>query len=374
MPIVGKVCSRCVLDESDPNITFDSDGECNYCKRYDLLMSQVNRKFTASSLDEKIREIKREGRGKEYDAIVGISGGVDSTYVLYKAVKEHGLNVLALHVDAGWNSEIAVRNIHRAIEKLDVDLHTHVIDWDMMRDVQAAFFRSSVVNCDVPQDHCFKAIQYQTAKKFGIRHFISGRNVATDSMMPSRWVWSNDDGYQIRKIHSKFGRKKLKDFPLFSAWYGTVFIPYFAKYQDLKILNYGDYKRLEAKRIVSEELGWSDYGGKHYESVFTEFYQGYYLPGKFGYDKRKAHLSGLINNGELTRERALEELQEEPLEEQRIQELKGFVLKKLGFSENEWVEIMSAREIPHTDYPNRVVAIEMLKEKLRTLKRSFQGA
>jgi len=372
MPSVGTVCSRCVLDESAPEISFNADGVCNYCIRYDNAMSVVKRKFTASGLRQQIDKIKKEGVGKDYDAIVGVSGGVDSTYVLYQAVKVHGLRVLALHVDAGWNSEIAVRNIHRAVEKLGVDLHTHVIDWSVMKDVQASFFKASVVNCDIPQDHCFKAIQYKTAKQFGIRHFVSGRNTATDYMMPTSWVWSNDDGYHIKKIHSKFGKLGLGGFPLFSAWYSTVFVPYFGSYQDLKILNYTDYKRLEAKQTVSRELGWSDYGGKHYESVFTEFYQGYYLPEKFGFDKRKAHLSGLVNNGEITRESAMSELESPPLSEERISELKTFVLKKLGFSEVEWQQVMNKKEVPHTSFPNRVVFIEWLKGYLRNIRSSIQ--
>lgn len=372
MPIVGKVCSRCVLDESDPNIVFDAAGVCNYCKQYDVSASRLLTRCSSKKLDQKIKLIKKEGNDKEYDAIVGVSGGVDSSYVLYKAVKEYGLRVLALHVDAGWNSEIAVRNIHRAVEKLDVDLYTHVVDWNAMRDVQAAFFRASVVNCDIPQDHSFKAIQYQVAKKFGIRHFISGRNTATDSMMPSRWVWSNDDGYHIRNIHKRFGRSKIDDYPLYSAWYGNVYVPYFAKYEDFRILDFSNYKRLEAKNIISKELDWSDYGGKHYESIFTEFYQGYYLPEKFGFDKRKAHLSGLINNGEITRDQALRELSDEPLSPKRVKELKRYVLKKLSFSEGEWDQVMDEKEISHTEYPNQVVMIDNLKNMYRSIRDIFR--
>lgn len=373
MQTIRKVCKRCVLDQSDPNIEFNEQGICNYCQKYDRELRLVKKSCTPDELEKNIDLIKREGVGKDYDAIVGLSGGVDSTYVLYMAVKVYGLRVLALHVDAGWNSEIAVRNIHRAVDELDVDLHTHVIDWEMMRDVQAAFFRASVVNCDIPQDHCFKAVQFKVAKKLGIRFFVSGRNVATDAMMPPRWVWSNDDGYHLKKIHKKYGKRKLRGFPLYSAIYGNLFIPHLSRYTDVRLLDYIDYKRIEAKKLVTSELDWTDYGGKHYESVFTEFYQGYYLPRKFGFDKRKAHLSGLINNGEISRDEALHELSHPPLPLEREKELKAYVLKKLGFSASEWEEIMSMEEVPHTSYPNRIWLVEHLKTFGRSVRYRVRG-
>lgn len=355
-------CISCVLDSTDPDIKFDDVGVCNYCRNYLKTIARLRLQFTPSLLESHIAQIKLDGKLKKYDVIVGVSGGVDSSYVLYLAVKKFGLRVLALHVDSGWDSEIAVGNIHKAIEKLGVDLYTEVIDWDEMRDIQAAFFRASVVNCDIPQDHAFRAVQYKMAKKLGSRYFISGRNFATDSMMPQAWVWPNHDSYHIKAIHKQFGRRKLNRFPFFSIPYFFIWLRFVERYQDVTMLNYFEYKREQAKAAVEAELGWRDYGGKHYESVFTEFYQSYYLPVKFGFDKRKAHLSGLIMNGELSRANALKELEQKPFDTERIQELERYVIKKLGFTQEEWHEIMTAQPKSHDSYPNLEWITKTLKK------------
>ena len=362
-----KRCISCVLDTTDPDIEFDDTGVCNYCRNYLKIKKKLQLQLTPAVLESQIAKVKQDGKSKQYDAIVGVSGGVDSSFVLYLAVKKYGLRVLALHVDSGWNSEIAVGNIHKAIEHLGVDLYTEVIDWEEMRDLQAAFFRASVVNCDIPQDHAFRAVQYKMAKRFDTRYFISGRNFATDSMMPSAWVWPNHDDYHIKAIHKKFGQHKLKSFPFFSILYFYIWLRYFRQYLDITVLNYIGYRRESAKVLIERELGWRDYGGKHYESVFTEFYQSYYLPVKFGFDKRKAHLSGLIMNGELSRESALKELEQEPFEAQRVKELERYVIKKLGFSSEEWQEVMSSPTQPHDSYPNR----EWITRSLRKAKGIF---
>lgn len=360
-------CVRCVLDTSDPNIVFDESGVCNYCKRYDKIMAARSSQFTSNRLEMAVAEIKRDGAGKPYDAIVGVSGGVDSSYALYLAVKKLGLRVLALHVDSGWDSEIAVGNIHRAIETLDVELYTEVIDWEEMRDLQAAFFRASVVNCDIPQDHAFRAIQYRIAKKFGVRHFVSGRNFRTDGMMPPAWVWPNHDSHHIKSIHKMYGRHTIKTYPYFSIPYAFLWLRYIERYRDFTVLEYFNYKRNTAKQVIGKELGWRDYGGKHYESIFTEFYQSYYLPMKFGIDKRKAHLSGLILNGEISREEALNELAHPACPAEKAEEMAAYFVKKLGFSEEEWSEIMAAPPRSHTDFPNSEWMIDLLRRAKRIL-------
>lgn len=362
------ICKRCVLNSTDPALHLDSDGICNLCREYERVDEAVRREFTAQSLEKQLNRIKREGKGKDYDAIVGLSGGVDSTYSLYLATKVYGLRVLALHVDAGWNAEIAVANIHAAVKACGVDLHTEVIDWNAIRELQRVFFKASVVNCDIPQDHVFKAMQYKTARNLGIKNFISGRNYNTDAMMPADWVWPNHDGHHIKSLHRKFSNKKLKNYPTFEILYGNIFTRYFYGFKDLRILEYVNYRRDFAKRIIADELGWRDYGGKHHESIFTEFYQTYYLPEKFGIDKRRAHLSGEINNGELTRAEALQRLESPPISDERRQELVPYVLKKLSFTDEEWSNIMAESPIPHDFYPNHEYRLRLLKRVVRIFR------
>ena len=264
-------------------------------------------------------------------------------------------------MDGGWDSEIAVGNIHKAIKTLDVDLYTEVIDWDDMRELQASFFRASVVNCDIPQDHAFRAIQYRMAKKFNIRHFISGRNFNTDGMMPQAWGWPNHDSRHIKSIHKRYGRNRIKSFPFFSVAYVFLWLRYVERYKDLRVLEYVDYKRNEAKDLIAKELGWRDYGGKHYESVFTEFYQSYYLPEKFGFDKRKAHLSGLILNKEIDRVEAMNELQHKACSIERAKELTSYFIKKVGFTKDEWDEIMNAPVRSHAEFSSSEWVVELLR-------------
>lgn len=355
-------CTSCVLDTTDPNISFNKNGVCNHCSQYDLTAKELSKSNTQKNLNKKIELIKKQGKGKDYDVIVGLSGGVDSSYTLYLATQKYNLRALALHVDAGWNSEIAVANIHNAVSKCNADLYTEVIDWEDVKSLQRSFFRASVVNCDIPQDHAFRAIQYRLANKLGIQNFISGRNFNTDGMMPSAWVWSNHDSTHIKDIHKRFGDKKLNSYPFFSILYFYIWLRYIKRNTDLRLLEYEHYNRNNAKEIIEKELGWRDYGGKHYESIYTEFYQGYYLPEKFGFDKRLAHLSGQIKNGEISRDQALDILNKPPLENHRKNELITFVLKKLGFDNKEWNAIMSQPMISHKEYKNDEWQLDLLKK------------
>lgn len=360
-----KRCISCVLDTTDPNIVFNDAGVCNYCLQYDITAQELSKRNTKDSLDKKIKLIKEKNKGKDYDVIVGLSGGVDSSYTLYLATQKYNLRALALHVDAGWNTEIAVANIHNAVSKCNADLYTEVIDWEDIKALQRSFFRASVINCDIPQDHAFRATQYRIANKLGIHDFISGRNFNTDGMMPSAWVWPNHDSTHIKNIHKKFGDRKLNSYPFFSILYFYVWLRYVKGYSDLRLLEYENYNRNEAKKIIEKELGWRDYGGKHYESIYTEFYQGYYLPKKFGFDKRLAHLSGQIKNGEITRDEALSMLNKPSLEYTRESDLITFVLKKLGFDRQEWNEIMQQPMIPHKAYKNDEYQLKLMK-KIKT--------
>jgi hypothetical protein len=340
------------MDTSDPEITFDGEGRCNHCTGFDA----ATRGAPPGPADPEafgriIASLRAAGRGRPFDAVVGVSGGVDSTYCLWLA-RSAGLRVIALHVDGGWNSEIAVDNIHRVCTRLGVELVTEVIDWEEMCDVQAAFFRASVPNFDLPQDHAFFASQPRRVLGLGLRSFISGRNYTIDAIMPRSWVWSNRDGLHLRAIHRLFGTRPLSRYPVMGMFEWKVLNPRLRGYRDVHLLDAVDYDRNRAKEVIAMELGWRDYGGKHYESVLTRFGQGHYLPVKFGFDKRRAHLSGEIVSGKISRADAVRTLEQPPYSGGDLQVDRAFVLRKLGFSSAQWDDIMAAEPRRHEDFPN----------------------
>ncbi|PKM19384.1 MAG: N-acetyl sugar amidotransferase [Gammaproteobacteria bacterium HGW-Gammaproteobacteria-15] len=344
-----RICTKCVLDTSDSDITFDNEGVCNYCNNFAALMSNsLSGQEANEYLIETVKKIKASRKG-EYDCIVGMSGGVDSTYVAYLA-KQHGLNPLAVHIDAGWNSEIAVKNIESATNRLGIDLETIVVNWKEVRDLQRAYFKASVPNCDVPQDHAFMAGIYNLAAKYGIQYIISGHNNVTEFILPPSWGYDSGDLNNLIDIHSKYGEVKLKTYPRLSLFKKIIYYRYFKNLKSLRILNYVSYDKENVKKFIADNLGWKDYGGKHFESRFTKFFQSYYLPIKFGFDKRRAHLSNLIASGQISREDALRELENLPYNQTEIMEDTEYFIKKLGFSEDEWQEIMESRPRRHTDF------------------------
>lgn len=349
------------MDTTDAEITFDAQGVCNHCHDFDNLQKpQILRNEEGKlAFDKYVSLMKQEGQGKPYDCIIGLSGGVDSCYVAHRVI-ELGLRPLAVHVDSGWNSELAVSNIERLVEKLNIDLFTTVIDWDEMRDLQLAFFKSAVANCDVPQDHAFVAVLFKLAEKKGIRWVISGHNLQTESILPESWGYTSIDSKHLRAIHGRFGSQRLRSFPTYSLFQYTFWWPYVRKIKILKMLNFEDYRKDEAKQFLMDEYGWRDYGGKHHESHFTKFFQSYYLPTKFGYDKRRAHLASMVVSGDITREAALEELKKPPFDPKEVQKDKLFVAKKLGVSEVEFDEILSRPAKTYQDYPSNAKRIEML--------------
>jgi N-acetyl sugar amidotransferase len=335
-----RVCSRCVMDTTDPNIEFDADGVCNHCHAHlNALATNVHRGAEGRERMMKIAdEIRRQGAGKAYDCVIGVSGGVDSTYTAW-LVKEIGLRPLAVHLDNGWNSEIGVRNIARTIEKLGIDLYTHVIDWEEYKDIQRAFLKASVPDVEIPTDHAIIATLYTVARKHGIRTIISGHNDATESHLPGAWSQGHLDYGYIHDVHKRFGTGRTATFPKIG------FVRYInnliSGLDTVLLLNYVDYSREEAMSRIAE-LGWQDYGGKHHESIFTRWYQGCYLPRKFGFDKRKCHLSSLVSTGEITRDQALAKLQQPPYDEDVQDQDCDYVAKKLGFTRAQLDEIMRA--------------------------------
>ncbi len=342
-------CSMSVMDNiADPVITFDENGICNYYYEYLEAEKQHVLKGEAGEkkYNEIIAQIKADGKGKKYDCILGVSGGVDSTYLAYLA-KQAGLSVLCVHFDNGWNSELAVKNIQNIVEKCGFDLYTYVIDWEEFRDIQLAYFKANVIDIEAVTDIAIFSALDIICKEQGIKHIIDGRNVVTEVTLPQAWICKNTSN--LRDIHNRFGSMKRKAYPLMSPIRRRL-VARSKPFQSWPLLNYVVYDKKVAKETIISELNWRDYGGKHYESVFTRFYQGYILPMKFKVDKRKAHLSNIIFSGQLTKVEALGEL-EQPIYPASIfeQDLQ-FVLKKLGYTEGTFQTYLETPAVAHQQY------------------------
>ncbi|GLS00176.1 LPS biosynthesis protein WbpG [Brevundimonas denitrificans] len=359
-------CHRCLMDTSDPKITFDDEGVCNHCRDYDVYMARAgDPSQRQAKLDAMVAHLKRQGKGKPYDCIMGLSGGVDSSYLAWLAVKKLGLRPLVVHVDAGWNSELAVNNIQNIVQRLGLDLHTLVIDWEEIRDLQRAFFLSGIANLDVPQDHAYIASLMQEARKYGIRDILNGGNMQTESILPSAWGYDASDPVSIKGIHARFGTVRLKRYPMQTNWDRLVVNPFIRRMRTHRPLEYIDYNKDAAKELLKSELGWRDYGGKHYESIFTKFFQAHYLPTKFGYDKRLAHLSSLIVSGQMTKQEARAEMQNPLYDPVELEEDRSYWVKKLGLSRKDYDKVMAERPSLYTDFPNS----ESLYNRIRAVAR-----
>ena len=344
-------CSLSVMDTiSDPDISFDEKGICNYY--YEYKKAEAECVYKGEEGKRKLRaiadQIRETGKGKPYDCIMGLSGGVDSTYVAWLA-KEYDLKPLAVHFDNGWNSELAVMNIENIVTRLGFDLFTYVINWEEFKDLQIAYLKASVVDIEAITDHAIFATMYRLAGERNIQYILSGTNVQTENTLPKSWIFNKADHVNIKSIHKAFGKIPLKTFPFMDAKVKRY-------YQQIKgirsfsILNYTDYNKAAVKKMIQQELGWRDYGGKHYESIWTRFYQGYILPEKFKIDKRKAHLSDLIFGGQISKEAALDLLKEPIYEPGQFRVDYDFVLKKLGLSESEFAHIMQLPVRSHFDF------------------------
>jgi len=344
-----RVCTKTVMDTTDPDIVFDADGVSNWWHDFQAVMRrQPDAAGRQRLLEQAIAQIKEAGRGKPYDCILGISGGVDSSYMAYLA-KSWGLSPLVVHFDNGWNDEQAVHNIELVVKKLGFRLHTFVMDWPEFRDLQRAYFKASVLDLEVPTDHMIFGALHKVAHEHGIRYVLSGNNLATEWLLPPKWYHSKFDLENIKGIHRRFGERPLKHLPRLGVWQ-QVYYQRVNRIQDIKILDLVPYRKTDAMQLLIDEFGWKYYGGKHYESVFTRFYQGYILPTKYGIDKRKAHLSNLICNGEITRDEALAELARPTYEPERQRADKKYVAKKLGWSEAEFDEILALPPRRHEEF------------------------
>lgn len=350
------------MDTSDPDITFDENGVCSHCLKYDTdaraIVERAESGAAEKDLQAVVDRIKRNSKGREYDCVIGLSGGVDSTYVAYQ-VKKRGLRPLAVHFDSGWNSELAVSNIENIVKKLDIDLYTFVVDWEEMRDLQLSFFKASVANCDIPTDHAFLAVLYRTAAEHNIPYIITGTNFATEFILPQSWGYSPADLTHLRAIQKQFGKVPLRDYPTLGFWKRYLYYPLLKHIKVFRILNYLPYNKAAVKELITRELDWRDYGGKHYESLFTRFFQAYYLPVKFGYDKRIPHLSSLIVSGQMTREEALKELELPTHPPEKLSDEKEFVAKKMGISLDEFERILAQPIKSYKEYPTEELLYKM---------------
>lgn len=354
-----EICNRCIMDTSDAEIVFDNRGICNHCREVEKVVRSVD---VTSAVKEKkfhelLSEIKIKGKKLSYDCVIGLSGGVDSSYVAYK-VKQFGLRPLAVHLDNGWNSELAVKNIENIVKKLDIDLCTCVLNWEEFKQIQLAYLRSSVIDAEVPTDHAITAVLYRIARREGVSFILTGNNIATEQIMPSSWLYGNKlDVCNFRNIVSEFGSVKLKTYPTL-GFFEKMYYEKVCGVRSIDLLDLMNYCKDDAKLCLRAELGWTDYGGKHHESIFTKFYQSYILPKKFNVDKRRAHLSSLVVSGQITREEALCGIQEPLYSQDALVIEKNYVLKKLGLNQMQFEEIMHLPVSKHGEFSTDTEALK----------------
>lgn len=364
-----QICKKCIMDTTDPKIEFDENNICNHCKEYNEKIEK--RVFTGKAgkqiLDKLVEDIRKKGKNKEYNCIVGVSGGIDSTYLIHWA-KQRGLRPLVVHMDNGWNTKIATRNITKILKKLDIDLYTYVIDWEEFRDIQLAYLKASVMDTEVVTDHAIKAVLYKVANERNIKYILSGVNLQTEGVMASSWGHNKNDYKNLLDIHNKFGKVKLKTYPILPLT-KRIYYQIFRNIQMIEVFNYINYNKEKIKKLLSEKYGWEDYGRKHRESMFTHFFQEYILPRKFNIDKRKAHLSSLICAGQITREEALKEMTKPLYPEEELKKDKEYVLKKFGLSEEEFEKIMDQKPKSHYDYKSNDKFLRNLRATYKVLFR-----
>ena len=362
-------CTNCVMDTSDSAITFDEHGVCDFCNDFyqNIQPSWQDKLKDPDLLRRTAEQIKAASKGRKYDCIIGMSGGVDSSYLCYVAKELMGLNPLVYSVDTGWNLNVAVENIERIVKALDLDMYTEVVDWNEMKDLQLAFFKSQVPYQDTPQDHAIFAGLYNYAVKHGIQYVLTGANSATECIRsPVEWVYMNDLK-MIRDIHHKFGTRPLKTFRLCGMVKYRVYYRIFKGMKRVAPLDMVEYNKEKVKLFLQERFGWQPYENKHYENVFTRFYEGYYLPHKFGYDKRKCYFSNEILAGTMTREEALAELEQPPYDPQQMEEDKAYIAKKLGLTVEEFQTIIDGENKTFRDYRNSWGLIQFGTVVLRAL-------
>ena len=366
-----QICTSCVMDTSDSQIKFDEKGVCERCNQYynEILPTWNKGIGKESELKEIIEKIKKEGKGKKFDCLLGLSGGFDSSYMLHFAVKELGLRPLVFHVDAGWNIPFAVENINKMVDKLDVELHIEKINWNEVRDMQIAFFKSGVPHLDTPQDHAFVAVLDNYAKKYKIRYVLNGGNISTEVIVnPNSWGYWGTDLIQINDIIKKYATVPMETYPFTSIFRRKVLMPYIYGVKVLKLLNYIPYIKKDAEALLIKEYGYVPYGQKHFEDILTKFLEGYWLPKRFGYDVRKPQFSSLILTGQMTRQEAIEKLKNPPLTEEEGVLLFKQVADILEISEKELQSYFDMPLKTYKDYKNQDYLFDLGSKILYLMK------
>lgn len=365
-----KTCTKTVLDETYPGIVFDKDGVSNLAADFftNVLPNWYPNERGREILEDKINLIKKEGKGKDFDCILGLSGGVDSSYMLHILVKEYGLRPLVFHVDGGWNSELAVHNIHVLVDRLGLDLFTEVINWNEMRDFQLAFFKSGVPHIDIPQDHAFIAVLYKFAEKYKIKTIINGGNIATENViMPYNYYYWGTDMKHINDIIGQFGTVPMISYPFSSVFRHKLYLRYLKGVKVLKPLNFMPYTKEMAITTLQNEYGWKPYPQKHFESRFTKFYEGYWLPTRFNFDVRRCQFSSLILTGQMTREEALRQLEKPPYDPETIHQDFEFIATKLGITVDKLHEYHKMPLKFYWDYKNSHVLLKNIEKMVSLL-------
>ena len=364
------MCKNCVMDTTDSKITFDDRGVCDHCNTYykDILPNWHTDERGDKYLMEIIEKIKKKGEGKDFDCLMGMSGGIDSSYLLYVMKEKYGLRPLVFHVDAGWNTQIAVNNIERLVDGLGLDLYTEVINWEEIKDLQLAFFKSGVSHIDTPQDHAFFATMYKFAYKHKIKHILTGGNYSTECVRnPLEWMYYQSDSIQLKDIYKQHGTGKLKDYPVSNILWHKVYLPYIKGIKLIRPLDFIPYNKDEAMHLLVEKFGYQKYPQKHFESRFTRFYEGYWLPEKFGFDTRKVQYSSLILTDQMTREEALESLLKPAYDPETIKQDFEYIATKLGISVEELQSYMDAPNKTYKDYKSQDSIYNMGAKAMRAL-------
>ncbi len=363
-----QICTNCVMDTSDSRITFDEKGVCDHCNDFyeNVKPNWHTDDRGKNELLKIVEKIKKESKGKDFDCILGMSGGVDSSYMLHIAVKEFGLRPLVFHVDGGWNSELAVNNIQVMIDQLGLDLFTEVINWEEMKDFQLAFFKSGVPHLDIPQDHAFIATLYNFADKHNIKYILNGGNISTECVRnPMEWLYYGTDMAQLKDIMAKFSTIKMESYPFSPIFRHKFYLRYIRNIQVVKLLNYRPYIKEDALKLLAEEYGWKPYPQKHFESRFTKFYEGYWMPERFGFDTRRVQFSSLILTEQLSRNEALEKLKKPAYDPEKIEEEFNYIATKLGISPEELRQYFKMEKKFYWDYKNNE---SMFKTGAKVLK------
>jgi N-acetyl sugar amidotransferase len=357
------------MDSSDTMITFDEEGRCDHCNTF---FKKIKPHWDTGEkgqreLNALVQKIKTSGEGNDFDCIIGMSGGIDSSYLTYIAT-ELGLRPLVFHVDAGWNSQIAVNNIEQIVDRLGLDLYTEVINWEEMKDLQLSFFKSGVPHVDTPQDHAFFSTMYKFASKFNVKHILTGGNYSTECVRnPIEWMYYQSDSTQIKDIHARFGKRSLSNFPLTNILWHKAYLPYFRGIKLYRLLDFVPYHKEEATQFLVDNFGYQRYAQKHFESRFTRFYESYWLPKKFGFDTRKVQYSSLILTGQMTREEALEKLKSPAYDPETIEEDFNYIANKLDITSEDLLNYFKGENKTYRDYKNQMWIYEIGARVLRGL-------